>query len=86
MTPWIVAHQAKYWSGLPFPPPGDLPYTGIKPASLSSPALAGGFFTTSLEGSYLFWTLMMMMCQGRFIACNKCTALVKNVENGGGFA
>ena len=78
--------RQEYWSGLPFPPPGDLPYTGIKPASLSSPALAGGFFTTSLESSYLFWTLMMMMCQGRFIACNKCTALVKNVENGGGFA
>ena len=39
-TPWIVAHQAplsmgfprqEYWSGLPFPPPGDLPDPGIKP-------------------------------------------------------
>ena len=29
------------------PPPGDLPDLGIKPASLRSPALAGGFFTTS---------------------------------------
>ena len=46
MTPWIVAHQAPlsmgfprqdYWSGLPFPSPGDLPNPGIKPAS---PALA----------------------------------------------
>ena len=35
-----------YWSGLPGPPPGDLPYPGIKPMSLMSPALAGGFFTT----------------------------------------
>ena len=35
------------WSGLPFPPPGDLPDPGTEPASLSSPALAGGFFTTS---------------------------------------
>ena len=34
------------WSGLPFPPPGDLP-PGIKSESLMSPALAGGFFTTS---------------------------------------
>ena len=33
------------WSELPFPPPGDLPNLGIKPASLASPALAGGFFT-----------------------------------------
>ena len=33
--------------GLPCPPPGDLLHTGIKPASPASPALAGGFFTTS---------------------------------------
>ena len=36
-----------YWSGLPFPSPGDLPGPGIEPASLTSPALAGRFFTTS---------------------------------------
>ena len=36
-----------YWSRLPFPSPGDLSYPGIKPTSLMSPALAGGFFTTS---------------------------------------
>ena len=39
--------RQEYWSELPFPPPGDLPNPGIKPASLMSPALAGGFFTTS---------------------------------------
>ena len=46
--PWTVAHQApvfveffrhEYWSVLPFPPPRDLPNTGIKPTSLASPAL-----------------------------------------------
>ena len=36
-----------YWSGLAFPTPGDLPHPGIKPTSLTSPALTGGFFTTS---------------------------------------
>ena len=51
-TPWTVAHQAplsrqEYWSGLPRPPPGDLPNSGIEPGPLMSPALAGGFFTTS---------------------------------------
>ena len=52
VTPWTVACQAslsmefsrqEYWSGLPFPSPGDLPDPGIKPVS---PALAGRFFTT----------------------------------------
>ena len=57
-NPWIVAHQAplsmgfsrqEYWSGLLCPPPGDLPNPGMEPASLISPALAGGggFFITS---------------------------------------
>ena len=32
---------------MPFPPPGDLPDPGTEPMSLMSPALAGGFFTTS---------------------------------------
>ena len=36
----------EYWSGLPFPSPGDLPDPGIEPASLTSLALEGGFFTT----------------------------------------
>ena len=54
-TLWTIAHQApwsmgfskkEYWSGLPCPPPGDLPYPGIEPAFLMSLALAGRFFTT----------------------------------------
>ena len=54
--PWTVAHQAllsmgfsrqEYWSGLPCLPPGDLPNPGIELPSLTSPALADGFFTTS---------------------------------------
>ena len=56
---WIVAHQDPlslvfsrqgYWSRLSFPPPGDLPDPGIEPVSLTSPALAGAFFTTSATG------------------------------------
>ena len=51
-----AAHQAplfmklsrqESWSGLPCPPLGDLPEAGIEPVSFMSPALAGGFFTTS---------------------------------------
>ena len=39
--------RQEYWSGLPCPPPGDLPDPGIEHASLMSPAFSGGFFTTS---------------------------------------
>ena len=55
-TPWTVAHQdplsmgfswQEYWSGVPFPPPGDLPDPGIKHSALKSRAMAGKFFTTS---------------------------------------
>ena len=40
----------EYWSGLPFPPPGDLPKAGIEAVSLESPVLTGGFFTTARPG------------------------------------
>ena len=55
VTAWTAARQTplsmglsrqEYWSGLPFPTPGDLLDPGIEPASPASPALAGGFFTT----------------------------------------
>ena len=39
--------RQEYWSGLPFPSPGDLPDPGIQPVSLVFPALAGRFFSTS---------------------------------------
>ena len=39
--------RQEYWSGMPFPSPGDLPYTGIEPASL---VLAGRFFITEPPG------------------------------------
>ena len=56
MTPWTVACHAplsmefsrqENWSGLPCPPPGDLPDPGIKLAPLISPALADELFTTN---------------------------------------
>ena len=38
--------RQEFWSGLPCLPPGDLPNPGTEPMSLTSPALASGFFTT----------------------------------------
>ena len=45
--------RQEYWSGLPFPSPGDLPNPGIKPASLTFPTLTGGFFTAEPPGKPL---------------------------------
>jgi len=56
MTPWTIAYQAllsmgfsrqEYWSGLPFPPPGNLPNPGIEP---ESPGQAGRVSTTVPPG------------------------------------
>ena len=62
-TLWTVAGQTplsigfsrqEYWSGLPCLPPGALPDPEIEPMSLMSPALAGGFFTTSATWEAIF--------------------------------
>ena len=67
VTLWTIARQAplfmgfskqEYWSGLPCPPPGDLPHLGIKPGSLFSAALAGRFFTTSAT-----WKVILTACR-----------------------
>ena len=46
----MESSKHEYWSGFPFPTPGDLLNRGFKSASLASPALAGGFFTTEPPG------------------------------------
>ena len=68
VTLWTISHQAplsmefcrhEYWSGLPFPL-GDLPSPGIKPTSLTSPALAGGLFTTSAAWKLPLFTMKLL--------------------------
>ena len=68
MTPWTVARQAplsmrfpkqEYWSGLPFPSPGNLPDPGIEPMS---PTLAGEFFTTEFPRKPLWWVEESLKC------------------------
>ena len=47
--------QQEYWSGLPFPPPGDLPDPGIKSMSPESPALVSRFLTTEPPGEQCYY-------------------------------
>ena len=71
VTLWTVAHQAPlstgfsrqaYWSGLPCTPPGDLLDPGIEPESLTFPAFADRFFTTSAtwEALYLLYSTHLL--------------------------
>ena len=73
-TPWSVAHRAppfmgfsrqEYWSGLPFPSPGDLPNPGMEPRS---PALQADALTSEPPGKPghligLIITLELTLCQ-----------------------
>ena len=87
VTLWTVVRQAPLsmgfsrqacWSGFPLPTPGDLPDPGIEPVSLTSPALAGGFFTTSAtwEACVVHTHLLVYMhtyvCTASYI-CGICT-------------
>ena len=72
VIPWTVARQVprlmgfsrqEYWSGLLFPPSGDLPESGIEPESLTSPALTGRFFTTSATWKAHQQLISILMCK-----------------------
>ena len=80
VTPWTVAHQAplsmgfsrqEYWSGLPFPPPADLPDAGMVPAS---PALADGFFPTEPPGKpqKALWDYENIKCEHHRLHLPRC--------------
>ena len=63
--------RQEYWSGLPFPSPGNLPNPGIEP---TFPALAGGFFTTK-EAFHFFFTFFV-------ISISLIAIINLDVENG----
>ena len=50
--------KQEYWSGLPFPSPGDLPDPGIEHVSLVSAALAGGFFMISATWEAVYFNML----------------------------
>ena len=84
VTPWTVTHQAplstgfsrqEYWSGFPFPPPGDLPDPEIETESSASPALAGGFFTTEPPGKPRQGIISPCLLQDRTFRQNRLTSI-----------
>ena len=77
---WTVGHQVplsmgssrqEHWSGLPFPPSGDLLDPGTEPASLVAPTLAGWIFTIKppgkpLTGQVLYKYIVTILCSSLF--------------------
>ena len=79
VSPWT--HQASlsmgfsrqdYWSGLLFPPSGDLPDPGIKPTSYVSPVLAGEFFTAETPGKPINFIRAHIFNLSKFITLSQC--------------
>ena len=56
--------RQEYFHGLPYPPPGDLPDSGIKPASLMSPALEAGLLPLVPPGKPSLGEVFMHKCIG----------------------
>ena len=84
VTPWAVAYQVpismefseqEYWSGLPFPPPGDLLDPKIEDASSMSPSLASRLFTTKPPGDTIIQggTYTLMLTATLFKLAHSCT-------------
>ena len=73
-NPWksMGFSRQEYWSGLPCPPPGDLPDPGIEPKSLTSSTLAGKFFTTKHglgSPSYVHKIYVCVSCSVMLYVC-----------------
>ena len=94
-TPWTVAHRAPlsigfsrqdYWSGLPYPSPGDLPDPASEPACLASPILAGRFFPAAPDiprvekSSYgvAMFPLSVLSCLFSVLSTPKCSGLMQS--------
>ena len=74
VIPWTIVHQAplsmgfskqEHWSGLPCPPPGDLPGPWIEPMSPASPALQADSLPLRHQGSPSCYYLITIFSQGR---------------------
>ena len=87
VTPWTVAckdlsmgfSRREYWSGLPFPPPGDLPHPGIKPESPVSPTLQADSLPTEPLGKC--YRGHMQLVKVIYAICSLCSQGILNFFN-----
>ena len=83
--------QARILEWVATPTPGDLPHSGIEPASLPSPALASGFFTTEPLGSpkagWLLWSKNykkgVCACMASFLTNPRCHGIQRGQDSSG---
>ena len=90
MAPWTVACQApqpmefsrqEYWSGVPFPTPGELPNSGTEPASPVAPAFAREFFTTELPGKPLMLCVSLKIHLSFLNSLNHASAVSRFLQS-----
>ena len=86
---WTAAFQASVpgdspgknlWSRLPCPPPGDLPNPETEPASLMSPILAGGFFTTNTTWEAHFKVYKTVLLTVVTVQCIRSPEFISNYQ------
>ena len=71
--------RQEYWSGLPFPPLGDLPDPGIEPVFPKSPALSGRFFTAKPPGKpHVCVYMCVYICVFKVSISSQCTRLASS--------
>ena len=89
MVPWTIGHQPplsmeflrqEYWSGLPFATPGNLPHPGVKPTYLVVPALADGFFTTTISWEAHYIDVVLHYVSVNICVCLKTDSLLLSIQ------
>ena len=71
-APSMGFSRQEYWSGVPFPPPGDLPNPRMEPVSLGLPSLAGRFFSTEPSGEPPVYSTLNFTVLGPLLSCHFC--------------
>ena len=72
--------RQEYWSGLPFPAPGDLPNPGIEPESLMSPDWQAGSLPLAPPGKPLFYVTYYVLASQKVRSVSFCKVVWENLN------